>query len=115
MAFFSETGITWRFIAERAARWGGFWERLIRSVKKCLRKVLARASLNFEEMCKVLREVEAILNSRPPTFVHNELDEPPPLTPAHFHVGKILIFLPPKAYPADTQHPKFNKEETSCR
>jgi hypothetical protein len=35
LAFFSERGITWRFIAERAAWWDGFWERLVRSVKTC--------------------------------------------------------------------------------
>ena len=58
----------------------------VSSFRDCLRKVLGRASLNFEEMCTVLAEVEAILNSRPLTFVHNEVDEPQPLTPAHFRL-----------------------------
>eukprot|EP00063_Salmo_salar_P005820 XP_013980655.1 PREDICTED: uncharacterized protein LOC106561338 [Salmo salar] len=115
LAFYSERGITWRFIAERAAWWGGFWERLVRSVKTCLRKVLGRASFNFEEMCTVLAEVEAILNSRPLTFVHNEVDEPQPLTPAHFLVGKRITSLPPKPFPDDTQHPTLNKEEMTRR
>ncbi len=39
-------------------------------------------------MSTLLTEVEATLNSRPLTFVHNELDEPQPLTPAHFLVGE---------------------------
>ncbi|KAK5856900.1 hypothetical protein PBY51_010180 [Eleginops maclovinus] len=115
LQFFSERGITWRFIAERAAWWGGFWERLVRSVKTCLKKVLGRASLNFEEMCTVLTEVEATLNSRPLTFVHNEVDEPQPLTPAHFLVGKRLTSLPPKPFPAETQHPTANKAEITRR
>ncbi|KAJ8346528.1 hypothetical protein SKAU_G00279290 [Synaphobranchus kaupii] len=115
LEFFSERGITWRFIAERAAWWGGFWERLVRSVKTCLKKVLGRASLNFEEMCTVLTEVEAILNSRPLTFVHNEVDEPQPLTPAHFLVGKRLTSLPPKPFPADKQHPNAKRGEITRR
>ena len=115
LEFYSEKGITWKFIAERAAWWGGFWERLVRSVKTCLKKVLGKASLNFEEMCTVLTEVEATINSRPLTFVHNEVDEPQPLTPAHFLVGKRLTSLPPKPFPADTQHPTVNKAEITRR
>ncbi|KAL2076872.1 hypothetical protein ACEWY4_027539 [Coilia grayii] len=88
LEYFSDRGISWRFIAERAAWWGGFWERLVQSVKTCLKKVLGRASLSFEEMTTILTEVEATLNSRPLTFVNNDLDEPQPLTPAHFLVGK---------------------------
>ncbi|CAI5682672.1 unnamed protein product [Oreochromis niloticus] len=115
LEFFSERGITWKFIAERAAWWGGFWERLVRSVKICLKKVLGRASLHFEEMCTVLAEVEATLNSRPLTFVHNEVNEPQPLTPAHFLVGKRLTSLPPKSIPKDTHHPTANKEDITRR
>lgn len=69
--------------------WGGFWERLVRSVKVILRKVLGRAELNFEEMCTLLTEAEAIINSRPLTYVHNDVNEPQPLTPAHFLVGQM--------------------------
>lgn len=79
--FFSEKGITWRFIAEKAAWWGGFWERLVRSVKIILRKVLGRAELNFEEMCTILTEAEAIIKLRPLTYVHNDVEEPQLLTP----------------------------------
>lgn len=113
--FFSEKGITWRFIAERAAWWGGFWERLVRSVKVILRKVLGRAKLNFEEMCTILTEAEAIINSRPLTYVHNEVDEPEPLTPAHFLVGQRLTCLPPKPCAVETNHPTANKEEMNRR
>ncbi|KAJ8259965.1 hypothetical protein GJAV_G00175500, partial [Gymnothorax javanicus] len=109
--FFSGKGITWWFIAERAAWRGGFWERLVRSVKTILRKVLGRAKLTFEEMCTLLAEAEAIINSRPLSNVHNEVNEPQPLTPAHFLMGQRLICMPPKTVPAAARPPTANKEE----
>ncbi|KAL2076831.1 hypothetical protein ACEWY4_027575 [Coilia grayii] len=115
LEYFSDRGISWRFIAERAAWWGGFWERLVQSVKTCLKKVLGRASLSFEEMTTILTEVEATLNSRPLTFVNNDLDEPQPLTPAHFLVGKRVTSLPPKQLPAVSGITTLNREEMTRR
>ncbi|KAL0146798.1 hypothetical protein M9458_057737 [Cirrhinus mrigala] len=80
-----------------------------------VRKVLGRASLTFEEISTLLTEVEATLNSRPLTFVHNEVDEPQPLTPAHFLVGERLTALPPKPFPADHDHLTVSKEEMTRR
>lgn len=73
---FGAHGITWKFIVERAAWWGGFWERMVRSVKTALKKGLGRAFLSYEELETILIEVEAILNSRPLTFVYNDCNEP---------------------------------------
>ncbi|GAA6090922.1 uncharacterized protein LOC109098335 [Tachysurus ichikawai] len=39
--FFAEKRITWKYIVKRAAWWGGFWERLVRSTKSCLKRILA--------------------------------------------------------------------------
>lgn len=111
LRYFTEKGITWKYIAERAAWWGGFWERLVRSVKTCLRKVMGRASLNFEEMTSLLAEVEATINSRPLTFVYNEAEEPQPLTPAHFLIGRRLCSLPPKPSGAAGHTPLSRREE----
>ncbi|XP_064464098.1 uncharacterized protein LOC135375287 [Ornithodoros turicata] len=43
--YFANHRIKWRFIAEKAAWWGGWWERLVRTMKQSLRKVLGRQSL----------------------------------------------------------------------
>ena len=32
--------IKWQFIAEKAPWWGGYWERMVQSVKRCLRKTI---------------------------------------------------------------------------
>lgn len=113
--FFTDKGITWKFIAERAAWWGGFWERLVRSVKICLKRVLGKASLNFEELTTILAEVEAVLNSRPLSYVHSDALEPQPLTPSHFLVGKRLTSLPPKTVCSPAQVTTANSEELGRR
>ncbi|GBO18127.1 hypothetical protein AVEN_72965-1 [Araneus ventricosus] len=73
-----------KFIVERAPWWGGFYERLVKTVKEPLRKILGKALLTFEELATILSEVEVIVNNRPLTYVENDPGEPEPLTPAHF-------------------------------
>ncbi|XP_054706547.1 uncharacterized protein LOC129216358 [Uloborus diversus] len=82
--FLTKERIVWKNIVERAAWWGGFYERLVKSVKDCLRKIVGKALLNFEEMSTLLTEIETVLNLRPLTYVYNENSEPLPLTPMHF-------------------------------
>ena len=89
----STSSIKWSFNLEKAPWWGGFYERLVGSVKRCLRKVVGNARLTYEEMLTVLLEVEAVLNSRPLTFVSTEdLDEP--LTPSHMIYGRRVWSCP---------------------
>ncbi|GFW28513.1 integrase catalytic domain-containing protein [Trichonephila clavipes] len=82
--FVADKGIHWKFIVERAPWWGGFYERLVKTIKDPLRKILGRALLTFEELSTILSEVEVIVNHRPVTYVENDPGEPEPLTPAHF-------------------------------
>ncbi|KRX69693.1 hypothetical protein T06_16732 [Trichinella sp. T6] len=46
--------IQWKFIPPRAPWMGGYWERLIRTMKESLRKVLGQALLDEEELRTVL-------------------------------------------------------------
>ena len=57
--------VTWKFNLERAPWWGGFFERMVRSMKRCLRKVFGNAKLTVDELNTVLVEVEGTLNARP--------------------------------------------------
>ncbi|GFT64162.1 integrase catalytic domain-containing protein [Trichonephila clavipes] len=47
--FYSAHSIKWNYIVERAAWWGGFYKRMVRSVKVALRKTLGRSSLTTEQ------------------------------------------------------------------
>ncbi|GBM09627.1 hypothetical protein AVEN_223462-1, partial [Araneus ventricosus] len=92
--YFGKKGIKWQYIVERAAWWGGYWERMVQITKIALRKILGRALVSFEELQTILAEIEAIINSRPLTYVYNEPNEPFPLTPANFLTGRRLTALP---------------------
>ncbi|GFY43591.1 integrase catalytic domain-containing protein [Trichonephila inaurata madagascariensis] len=70
--FVADKGIHWKFLVERAPWWGGFYERLVKTINDHLRKLLGRALLTFEELSTMLSEVEVIVNHRPLTYVEND-------------------------------------------
>lgn len=73
--------------------WGGVFEHLIRSTKRCLRKIIGQARLTADELLTAIVEVEAVLNSRPLSYVSmDDIEEP--LTPSHLLVGRRLLSLP---------------------
>ncbi|GFW16640.1 integrase catalytic domain-containing protein [Trichonephila clavipes] len=67
--FIAKERIIWKNIIERSSWWRGFYERLVRSVKESLYKILGKALLSFEEMTTILTEIEAVLNLRPLSYV----------------------------------------------
>ena len=88
-AYCQRDGTKWRFNVEAAPWWGGFFERLVKSVKLSLKKCLRNARLNYDEPSTTL--VEAVLNLRPLTYVYDEIDEP--LTPSHLVVGRRILSI----------------------
>ncbi|KRZ18721.1 hypothetical protein T11_10456 [Trichinella zimbabwensis] len=86
--------IEWKFITERAPWCGGYWERLVQSVKVSLIKVLGRSRANPEELRTMLCEIEARINDRPLTMVSDRVDDEMALTLAHFLIGRELSSLP---------------------
>ena len=85
--------VTWKFNLERAPWWGGFFERMVRSMKRCLRRVLGNAKLTVDELNTVLVEVEGTLNARPLTEEYEEF-EGEVLTPSHLIYGRAISFIP---------------------
>lgn len=89
-SFASSLGITWQFNPPAAPWWGGFFERMVQIVKRCLRKVLYGARVSYDEMCTVLAEVECIVNDRPLTYTYSDLNEEV-ITPNHLMYGRRLL------------------------
>ena len=84
----SKKGVRWRFITERAPWHGGFWERLVRSVKIALRKSLGKSVVEFNQLRTLLCKIEGAINNRPITYVESEREEPEPLSPTKFLNGR---------------------------
>ena len=82
-------GIKWKYIIEASPWWGGFWERLVKSIKRTLHVTISRASVTYEELLTILVEIEGIMNSRPLTYINSDVDEI--LTPGHLLIGKRII------------------------
>ena len=90
----------WRFIAPLSPWWGGWWERLVRSMKGALKKTVGANCLSHSELETTIQEIEACVNSRPLTFVSDEVDEKNPLTPAHFLLGHGRGFYSASSQPS---------------
>lgn len=82
--------INWRFIPQRAPWFGGYYERLVGIVKNCLKRTLQKHLLKDNQLSTIVKEVEAVINTRPLTCIDSELEHV--LRPADFlAVGKCLI------------------------
>lgn len=93
--YLSNKQITWTFIAEKAPWWGGVWERLVQSVKRCLRKVVGRSTLTLDELTTVITEIETTLNNRPLTYLHDDTEGVShALTPASLVYGRRIATTP---------------------
>lgn len=87
-------GIEWEFIPPSSPHFDGLWEAGVKSMKHHLRRVVGVSYFTQEEFNTLLRQVEAILNSRPLYPLPSSPDDLSPLTPAHFLIGRSLIAVP---------------------
>ena len=79
---------------ELAPWMGGFYERLVGIVKKSLRKAIDKVCLTSEQLLTILKEAEAVLNSRPLVYVGEDINSYMTLTQAHFLTLNPKIGLP---------------------
>ena len=85
--YLSKLGICQKFIFPSSPWWGGFYERLVRSVKLSLKKSLGRSLITYEQLETVLCKAEFVINSRPLTYVSSD-DLEQCLTPFHLLFGR---------------------------
>lgn len=90
---------------------GGIFERMIKSAKRCLKKSIGRNCLTHDELLTLVVEVEAVLNSRPLTYISSE-DAEEPLTPSHLLVGYRILTLPDPSIPDNSD---YSPENLTCR
>ena len=78
--------LKWNVIPPASPWWGGFWERLIGTIKRSCLKTLGNVSLTHSEFVTTLAELEDIVNRRPLTASLSDDDDC--LTPSHFLHGE---------------------------
>ena len=106
--------IIWQPMISNAPWYGGMYERLIRVVKRCLKKVLKGAKLSLDELNTIIIEVEGIVNNRPLTYIDNE-DFNEPITPNHLIIGQRLSTLDDQQSLADEDIAMTNSKRVHQR
>ncbi|XP_062710849.1 uncharacterized protein LOC134288933 [Aedes albopictus] len=82
---FTNTRTRWHFNPPSAPHMGGSWERMVRSVKAAMGVISEHPHHPSDEVLEtVMLEAEAIVNSRPLTYVPLDDAEQEALTPNHF-------------------------------
>ncbi len=67
----------------------------MRSVKRCLVKIIGRAMLSYSELNTILVEIEGVINARPLTYVFDDSEGISyPLTPSQLINGRNLMQEP---------------------
>ncbi|XP_073990904.1 uncharacterized protein isoform X2 [Rhodnius prolixus] len=87
-------GITFNFNPPAAPHQGGLWERVVRSTKFHLNRVLKQQIPTFVVLQTLVIRIEGILNSRPITPMSSDPSDYSALTPGHFLIGRPLLASP---------------------
>jgi len=91
--FLATEGCDWKSIPPHGPHFGGLWEAAVKSMKYHLRRTLGAQIATYEELCTLLTEIEACMNSRPLCDLSDDPFNPTCLSPGHFLIGEPLIQL----------------------
>ena len=78
--------IDWIFSTELAPWTGGVWERLVRTIKSCLKVVMKNYNRSNSDFSTCLCLIEEVVNKRPITYCNGNEEDVLPLTPWDFLV-----------------------------
>jgi len=91
--FMATEGCEWKFIPPHGIHFGGLWEAAVKFMKFHLRRTIGSQVASYEELCTLLAEIEACLNSRNLCALSDGPFNPTYLPPGHFLIGEPLTQL----------------------
>ena len=94
-SYLANEGIKWSFVIELAPWMGGFYGRLSGLVKQSHRKSIGKLCLTMVQLETVVKEIEAVVNSRPLVYAGADFSSGFTLTP-----GDFLSFNPKTGVPS---------------
>ena len=94
----SNAKIKWHFIVELSPWMGEFYERLVGLVKRTLRKTIGKNLVTRMQFETLLKESEAVLNSRPLVYLEDDINSCITITPSHFLLFNKNLSLPDVQY-----------------
>ncbi|VDL78098.1 unnamed protein product [Nippostrongylus brasiliensis] len=103
--------IAWIHITPYAPWQGGFYERLIRSIKQSLYKTLGQRKVSFDVLRTMFTEIEAVINSRPLTHQEEKWDQEPIIRPIDFIQQGIILDLPLDHDDSASSDPTYHSPE----
>lgn len=83
--------VKWVFTTPLRPHQGGFFESLIKQAKRALKVAIGEQTLTWNEMSTVFSEVKCLVNSRPLSYSSNDPNDPQPVTPNHFLLGRASV------------------------
>ncbi|XP_045034397.1 uncharacterized protein LOC123475587 [Daphnia magna] len=101
-----DLNIKWRFSPSLAPWWGGFWERMVQTVKRLLYKTYGSDCMEYDLFQTVLTEIEDTINTRPLTYVAE--DDTEPLTPKQLVTG----YRQQQHHPVDDEEREYSDRVT---
>ena len=85
---------------------------MVKSTKRCLKKILGRACFSHDELLTAVTEIESVINSRPLSYVSVD-DTEEALTPSHLMTGRRVRNLPDNLdYLCDPTDEKFELDSS---
>ena len=85
--------IRWHFITPLSPWKGGYYERMVGTVKSSLRRAVGRRILSLEEYQTMICEVEGVVNTRPLTYLYAEAGTKI-LRPVDFLLPEVHLTMP---------------------
>ena len=92
----ANNGIRWNWNPPLGSHFGTVFESPVKVAKKTLKETVGNAGLPDDEQQTAMKEVEALMNSRPLTYEGAYPRDEPVLTPKYFLVGQLGGQLAPQ-------------------